>query len=451
MKKTLSSLFVAIFVFAVFSQSTFAFFLPAPKDGTKSDFFSDLTEPSHLKAVTWLKDMGILHGYKDGTFRPKKDITRAEFLKILYETVGMKEVDIDLPFKDVDTKAWYIKYVKEAYFNNVINGYADGNFKPNDPISVAEASKIVGEAFFDVDSLYKSEKSLYKCTGIDSSTLNVWYGKYVAVLNSMCLVPFDAFNAVNFSPDAKMTRGGVAVLVYKAKVSQDNDGQKYSNKLVPKYLPEKGAFIMAAKEAICLIFQAEDPFDAEVGKKALDVYRKYGFDVDGTVATNALNDKYKDDEDVKNALNDGLKKCSSDYVDAQGLLDTPSKARDIQRISDLQKIQLQLVSFHLEGKLYPAKSGKITEELEYAGYGGTNTWAELTSFFGGTFPVDPSSGKNYYYVVAPEGYSFGLFAYVEEAENANAICPAGETPTIILGKPTGTYDPEKWCYALLVQ
>ena len=52
----------------------------------------------------------------------------------------------DSGFSDVGTGAWYSEYITFAMRNNWINGYSDGTFHPDAPITRAEAAKILSEA-----------------------------------------------------------------------------------------------------------------------------------------------------------------------------------------------------------------------------------------------------------------------------------------------------------------
>lgn len=232
---------ITIFTFALANQMVFA-------------SFPDVTDAYYLKAVNWLQANGIVQGYGDGTFKPAKSVTRAEFLKMLYETIGMKGTQIKLPFKDVKGDEWYIKYLKEAYANHVIDGYKDGTFKPDNTINVVEASKIVANAFFDVDALYKNGKNLYKCSGGDLLyDANAWYAKYLGVLDSLCLTPADGFMEGGFFPDLNMTRGGMAAMVYRAKASHDNGDVKYTDALIPRSKSEKNNSTESPKSTVISI------------------------------------------------------------------------------------------------------------------------------------------------------------------------------------------------------
>ena len=83
----------------------------------------------------------IVEGYDDGLFKPGQNVTRAEALKIF-----LVSGDIDLysleesPFDDVDDDAWYKEVVETGYDMGIIEGYGDGNFGPNDPITRGQAA-----------------------------------------------------------------------------------------------------------------------------------------------------------------------------------------------------------------------------------------------------------------------------------------------------------------------
>ncbi|MBI5411841.1 S-layer homology domain-containing protein [Candidatus Peregrinibacteria bacterium] len=89
------------------------------------------------------KNEKIIGGYEDGTFRPNQPVTRAEALKILASaaktTIDPKGVFL---FKDVEETAWYMKFVAYAKANEIAAGYSDGTFRPTAPITRAEVAKI---------------------------------------------------------------------------------------------------------------------------------------------------------------------------------------------------------------------------------------------------------------------------------------------------------------------
>lgn len=108
-------------------------------------------------------ERGIISGYEDATFKPNKPVTRAEALKILFNTFLILPTAIDdissgkekdgaadnaankLVFNDIGAGDWFATYILRASRLGIISGYKDGNFHPNAHISRAEAVKIIVE------------------------------------------------------------------------------------------------------------------------------------------------------------------------------------------------------------------------------------------------------------------------------------------------------------------
>lgn len=85
----------------------------------------------------------LVLGYNDKTFRPNQPINRAEAMKILLEASGMElETDYVASFPDLDKKAWYIAYINFAAENGIVSGYGDGKFGPANNLTRGEVAKI---------------------------------------------------------------------------------------------------------------------------------------------------------------------------------------------------------------------------------------------------------------------------------------------------------------------
>src|SRR5690606_30565776 len=104
---------------------------------------SDLNEVSWAKQVIekWA-GIGLVSGYADGTFKPGNAITRAEFTVIAYNAFEL-ESTMRKAFDDVKTSDWFYQPVSQMAAQGFINGYGDGSFKPNAPITRAEAAIIL--------------------------------------------------------------------------------------------------------------------------------------------------------------------------------------------------------------------------------------------------------------------------------------------------------------------
>ncbi len=89
----------------------------------------------------------IIYGYPDGTFKPDRQVTRAEFLWLLSRmnrwNLPYYPVN-DKLFKDFSTFGPSAEVINYAYAQGYISGYPDGTFKPNNNISYMEIETIMG-------------------------------------------------------------------------------------------------------------------------------------------------------------------------------------------------------------------------------------------------------------------------------------------------------------------
>lgn len=152
------------------------------------------------------------------------------------------------------------------------------------------------------------------------------------------------------------------------------------------------------------------------------------------------------------------------------LLGAPSKARDTQRVADLQRIAGVLTQMSVNSDLPGDSDATPDYHCIDADIDGDGTADLDASDFGGSIPSDPDTANNladsdgdfdddcttgqYGYALAPSAeYQFGLYARVENIENANAECDDAMTGTIV--EPSATDDPsdvpDNICYAILVQ
>ena len=88
-----------------------------PTNPTKEQSkFNDLTSVDWAKsAIEGLVEKGVVAGYDDNTFRPQKNITREEFIKMVVAAKGVSLDATPCGLDDVDQNAWYAPYVNAAY------------------------------------------------------------------------------------------------------------------------------------------------------------------------------------------------------------------------------------------------------------------------------------------------------------------------------------------------
>lgn len=170
--------------------------------------FSDVpsTHPN-AEAIVYVKAEGIVDGYADGTFRPNQTINRAEFTKIILEATQERAscAAASKTFSDVQSDAWFSAYVCRGKELGVIGGYPDGTFRPGSTINFAEAAKIVAQAH------------RYSVTA-DAA---VWYRGSVEALGERKAIPvsIDSF-------EKKLTRSEMAEMIWRLKAEVTNKPSK---------------------------------------------------------------------------------------------------------------------------------------------------------------------------------------------------------------------------------
>jgi subtilisin family serine protease len=117
------------------------------KTDKNQDSFPDTQGHKNEQAITYLRSIGIINGYADGTFKPEKEVNRAELLKIVIEGKGITPSADEYKncFKDV-TSGWYMPYVCYAKEQKWVEGYKNGTFKPSQTVNKVEAIKILFES-----------------------------------------------------------------------------------------------------------------------------------------------------------------------------------------------------------------------------------------------------------------------------------------------------------------
>ncbi|MDQ6418454.1 S-layer homology domain-containing protein [Paenibacillus sp. LHD-117] len=108
-----------------------------------SDISGHWSEANIKQAVS----NGIVSGYPEGTFKPEKTVTRAEFAVMLMNALKPKGEEAALTFTDTaEIEAWAQKAVAQAVQAGWITGYEDGTFRPDAEITRAEMTAMIAKA-----------------------------------------------------------------------------------------------------------------------------------------------------------------------------------------------------------------------------------------------------------------------------------------------------------------
>ncbi len=172
-----------------------------------ADFPDVSSSHPNYTAINFLRARGVINGYEDGTYKPNREVTRAEFLKIILLSSGNPVMAGDLlrgPFPDVPSTAWYFGFINRALALGVVSGYADGTFQPNRTVNRVEALKIMLRA----NNI--TEAALPTGTSYSDVVQTEWYAPYARYAFNNRL-----FDGARLNPGQMMNRAEVAEMVYR--------------------------------------------------------------------------------------------------------------------------------------------------------------------------------------------------------------------------------------------
>ena len=180
-----------------------------------SDVSSDYWARPFIQA---LADNNVIAGFPDGTFRPNQPVTRAEFAALIQKAFSNQSRVRQLSsggFSDVPANYWAASAIQNAYETGFLAGYPGNVFKPNQEIP-------------RVQGIVSLSNGL-ALSGGDASTLSSYYNDASAIpnyaVNSVAAATLGNL-VVNYpdvkqlNPQQSLTRAEAAALLYQALVKQ---------------------------------------------------------------------------------------------------------------------------------------------------------------------------------------------------------------------------------------
>ena len=107
--------------------------------------FSDVEANAwYAEYINYVAENGLMNGYENGTFGPNDKTTRAQIVTVLFRMEGEPAVSASSKFSDVSAGGqYYSSAVTWAARNNIVNGYEDGRFGPNDNVTREQIAAIL--------------------------------------------------------------------------------------------------------------------------------------------------------------------------------------------------------------------------------------------------------------------------------------------------------------------
>jgi uncharacterized repeat protein (TIGR02543 family) len=139
--------------------------------------FADVESHWAKDAVNDMGSRRVVRGVDESHYNPNASITRAEFASILVRALGLADTMKTNAFTDVKTGAWYNGLVTTAVEYGIIEGYADGKFRPTHTITREEAIVMIYRAMklvgLDTNFSSKDIESTLS-TFVDGSAVHSW-------------------------------------------------------------------------------------------------------------------------------------------------------------------------------------------------------------------------------------------------------------------------------------
>ncbi len=115
------------------------------KDPSAVKRFSDVASGAwYAEYITYVTENALMNGYDDGRFGPNDQTTRAQIVTVLYRLEGEPATRSSNSFTDVSAGGqYYSSAVAWAAVNDIVNGYEDGRFGPNDNVTREQIAAIL--------------------------------------------------------------------------------------------------------------------------------------------------------------------------------------------------------------------------------------------------------------------------------------------------------------------
>lgn len=181
------------------------------------------TDSKYYTAIEYFHNKDIVEGYTDGTFRPDQLANRAEALKIILLS---SDVQVDLNdlgenvFPDVINEDWFYSYIKKAVELDIVEGYDDGYFRPVQTQNIAETLKtILLTNGVSITDPPENESIFPDVTG------DLWFAPYAVYSKEKNII--EPQSDGNLNAGRGITRGELVELMYRMKIVMQNNGEPF--------------------------------------------------------------------------------------------------------------------------------------------------------------------------------------------------------------------------------
>ncbi|MBW4574096.1 MAG: S-layer homology domain-containing protein [Aphanothece sp. CMT-3BRIN-NPC111] len=179
--------------------------------------FSDVNSHWARPFIEALANERIINGYPDGTFKPDQPVSRAEFAALVQAAFSPSEVRSGTVFNDVPSNYWARSAIQKAYRTGFMSGYPNSQFRPNEKIPRVQA--IVSLASGLRLEPQGSTSTILRTYRDANDIPEYAEAKVAAATEKRIVVSYP--NVTELDPNQQATRADVAAFIYQALVNRN--------------------------------------------------------------------------------------------------------------------------------------------------------------------------------------------------------------------------------------
>ncbi|MEH1928197.1 DUF1565 domain-containing protein [Nostoc sp.] len=160
-----------------------------------------------------LASQNIIAGFPDGSFKPNEPVTRAQFAAIVTKALTPPAKRPAIRFKDVASNFWAYAAIQSAYQSQFVSGYPDGTFKPQQQIQRVQALVALANGL----GLTTNNQNVLNFYTDAAQIPNYAIAPVAAATARQLVINYPTAKQLN--PNRQATRAEVAAFVYQALVN----------------------------------------------------------------------------------------------------------------------------------------------------------------------------------------------------------------------------------------
>lgn len=171
--------------------------------------FADLQNHWSKDFVLGLSNQNLIQGFADGSFRPDAPMSRAQYAALIAKAFNPAARRPAVNFSDVPSNFWAKAAIEQAYQGGFISGFQDGSFKPNQNVTRLQLVLSLMSGF-GIPPANPDKLAIFDDRASIPASLQ---DRIAAAVQSKIIVNFP--DQRKFNPNREATRGDVSAMVYQ--------------------------------------------------------------------------------------------------------------------------------------------------------------------------------------------------------------------------------------------